>query len=155
MTLNVGSFDRVPRAIAGLAPFGLGLVISGMSDPAKVLNFLDIAGRWDPSLAFVMAGAVAVTFFGFRWVFTRVRPVHIDRFHLPSSRGIDTPLLVGATVFGVGWGLSGSCPGPAITAIPLLAPGGLAFVPAMLAGVWLARRLQTSAPQSLSLKVSS
>ena len=140
--------------VSGLI-FGFGLIISGMSDPAKVLNFLDLAGHWDPSLAFVMAGAVAVTFVGFRWVFTRVGPVHLDRFHLPTSRDIDTPLIAGAAVFGLGWGLSGFCPGPALTAVPLLAPGALAFVPAMLAGLWLARRLQTTAPVPQSLKVSS
>lgn len=119
--------------------FGLGLVVSGMSDPAKVLNFLDLVGTWDPSLAFVMGGAVAVTFVGYRLVFARGRPVVGDTFHLPEWTEIDRRVVVGPAIFGFGWGLSGFCPGPAITALGLGAAGTLAFVPAMLAGMWLAR----------------
>ena len=135
---------RLATSLASGLLFGLGLIVSGMSDPAKVLNFLDIASNFDPSLAVVMGGAVAVTFVGFRWVFQRGRPVHSHRFHLPTSRSIDTPLAVGAAVFGLGWGLSGLCPGPAVTALPLFAGGTIVFVPAMLVGMWLARRLQTA-----------
>jgi glyoxylase-like metal-dependent hydrolase (beta-lactamase superfamily II)/uncharacterized membrane protein YedE/YeeE len=127
--------------ISGLL-FGLGLVLSGMSNPAKVLNFLDVFGLWDPSLAFVMAGAVAVTFVGFRIVFGRARPVLAEHFHLPTSQDIDAPLLIGAVAFGIGWGLSGFCPGPAVTALPMLAPGTLAFIPTMLLGMLAARALQ-------------
>jgi len=119
--------------------FGLGLVISGMSDPAKVLNFLDLAGTWDPSLAFVMAGAVIVAFFGYRIVLRRPAPLVGGRFHLPHVAGIDRRLVVGAAIFGLGWGLSGFCPGPAITALGLGAGGTLAFLPAMLVGMWVAR----------------
>lgn len=144
---------RLATSLASGLLFGLGLVLSGMSDPAKVLNFLDVAGAWDPSLAFVMGAAVAVTFVGFRWVFTKVRPVHIERFHLPTSRDVDMPLVVGATVFGLGWGLSGLCPGPAVTALPLLAGGTIVFVPAMLSGMWLARRLQTTWERTARLGV--
>ena len=123
---------------AGLV-FGLGLVISGMSNPAKVLNFLDIFGTWDPSLAFVMGGAVLVTFIGYRLVWIRDQPVMDGRFELPTAKDLDRRLLTGAALFGVGWGLGGFCPGPALTALPLGATGTLIFVPAMLIGMWLAR----------------
>ncbi|MBL9095919.1 MAG: YeeE/YedE family protein [Alphaproteobacteria bacterium] len=124
---------------AGLL-FGLGLVVSGMSDPAKVMNFLDLFGTWDPSLAFVMGGAVAVTFVGYRLVLARSRPLFDATFHVPTTRDIDPTLLAGAAIFGIGWGLAGFCPGPAFTALPLLAPGTLIFVPAMLIGMAGARR---------------
>jgi uncharacterized membrane protein YedE/YeeE len=126
------------NAIAGFL-FGLGLVIGGMSNPAKVLNFLDLAGSWDPSLAFVMAGAVAVTFIGYKLVFRQPRPLFAARFHLSEMKRIDSRLVLGAAIFGVGWGLSGFCPGPAITSLPLLAKGTLVFVPAMLVGMTLIR----------------
>jgi uncharacterized membrane protein YedE/YeeE len=126
--------------IAGLI-FGLGLLISGMANPAKVQNFLDIAGSFDPSLIFVMAGAVAVTFIGYRMVLKRPKPILAERFYLPNSSIIDGRLLLGAAVFGIGWGLSGFCPGPAIVALSLLAKGTLVFVPAMLAGIAVARLL--------------
>lgn len=135
--------------LSGLV-FGLGLVISGMANPAKVLNFLDIAGEWDPSLAFVLAGAAAATFIGYRLAWRRPQPLLADRFELPSSTAIDRPLLGGAAVFGIGWGISGYCPGPALTALPLFAPGTLAFVPAMLVGLWLgsrAKNLQILSPK--------
>ena len=125
---------------AGLI-FGLGLVISGMSDPAKVLNFLDIAGRWDPSLAFVMGGATIVTFLGYRVVLRRPAPLLSDAFHLPAARMIDLRLLGGAALFGIGWGVGGFCPGPAWTAVTLLAPGTLVFLPMMVLGLWLGNRL--------------
>ena len=123
--------------------FGTGLVLSGMSDPAKVLNFLDLAGAWDPSLAFVMAGAVAVTFIGYRLVQERPRPYFAERFHMPTARDIDAPLLAGAAFFGLGWGLGGYCPGPAVTALALGAKGTLVFVPCMLVGMWAARMAKT------------
>lgn len=126
------------HAIAGLI-FGVGLVISGMVNPAKIQNFLDIAGTWDPSLAFVMGSAVIVTFIGYRIAFRRAAPIAADRFHLPTASAIDGRLLLGAGLFGIGWGITGYCPGPAISALPLLAQGTLIFVPAMLAGLALAR----------------
>lgn len=119
--------------------FGLGLVVSGMLDPAKIQNFLDIFGTWDPSLAFVMAGAVAVAFTGYRLAWRNERPVLDHRFHLPEATAIDRRLVFGAAVFGIGWGLGGYCPGPAFTSLSLLAPGTIIFVPAMLVGMWLAR----------------
>ncbi|MEP5729668.1 MAG: DUF6691 family protein [Sulfitobacter sp.] len=126
--------------LAGLV-FGLGLVVSGMSDPAKVLNFLDVAGTWDPSLAFVMAGASITTFVGFRWVLRRENPFFAAAFQLPSATQIDRRLLGGAVLFGIGWGIGGFCPGPAWTALTLAAPGTLAFLPMMLIGLWIGRRI--------------
>jgi uncharacterized protein len=123
--------------------FGLGLVVSGMSNPAKVLNFLDFAairsGTWDASLAFVMAGAIAVTFAGYRWVLQRSQPVFGEKFDLPTREDIDARIVAGPAIFGVGWGLSGFCPGPAITALGFGAKAAAIFVVAMLAGMWLAR----------------
>lgn len=119
--------------------FGIGLVISGMSDPAKVLNFLDLAGAWDPSLAFVMGGAVVVAFFGYRLVLKRDRPVVGSSFRIPTRSELEPRIFVGPAIFGFGWGLSGFCPGPALTGLGLAAPGTLIFVPAMFVGMWLAR----------------
>ncbi|SRR5229473_1717773 len=125
--------------------FGCGLLLSGMSDPAKVLNFLDlggiVSGRWDPSLAFVMAGAVAVTFVGFQFVLRRSRPVFSERFHLPTQRELDVRVIAGPAIFGVGWGLAGFCPGPALTALGFGSRAAFIFVAAMLGGMWLARYL--------------
>lgn len=115
--------------------FGLGLVISGMANPAKVLNFLDVAGNWDPSLAFVMLGAIAVTATGFRFVLRRPKPLLEQSFHLPGQSSIDRPLVIGSAIFGLGWGLFGFCPGPAITSLGLAATGTLVFVPMMLIGI--------------------
>jgi uncharacterized membrane protein YedE/YeeE len=130
---------RIAMGFAAGLIFGLGLVVSGMSDPAKVLNFLDLFGTWDPSLAFVMAGAVAVTFVGYGVTLGQPRPLFDAAFHLPAAKDLDPSLLVGAAVFGLGWGLAGFCPGPAFTALPLLAQGTLVFVPAMILGMWAAR----------------
>lgn len=121
--------------------FGLGLLISGMSNPQKVLNFLDLAGTWDPSLAFVMAAAVAVTAAGYHFVFRRAKPVLADEFSLPGNGRIDARLLTGAALFGIGWGLVGFCPGPAVVALPFLNPNALIFFAAMLAGMLAARRI--------------
>jgi hypothetical protein len=121
--------------------FGMGLVVSGMADPAKVLNFLDLFGTWDPSLAFVMGGAVLVAFVGYRVVLRRDRPVAAERFHVPTRSDIDARVIIGPAIFGLGWGLGGFCPGPALTALGLAATGTLVFVPAMIAGMWAARLL--------------
>lgn len=122
--------------------FGVGLVVSGMANPAKVLNFLDIFGHWDPSLAFVMGGAVVVTLIGFRVVTKRTSPVLQPRFELPTRQDIDKPLLIGAVLFGLGWGIGGYCPGPAWTALSAFDPGTLVFLCAMLVGMWLATILK-------------
>jgi uncharacterized membrane protein YedE/YeeE len=119
--------------------FGIGLVVSGMSDPAKVLNFLDVTGTWDPSLAFVMGGAVITAFVGYRLVLKRSKPLAAAAFQLPAKTEIDWPLLLGSAIFGIGWGLGGFCPGPALTATTLGAAGTYAFLPMMLVGMWLAR----------------
>jgi uncharacterized protein len=128
--------------------FGLGLLLSGMSNPAKVLNFLDLggigAGTWDPSLAFVMAGAVAVTFAGFNFVLKRSQPLFSETFHLPTKSEIDRRIILGPAIFGVGWGLAGFCPGPALTALGFGSKAAVLFVAAMLSGMvlarWIARR---------------
>tara|TARA_R110002110_G_scaffold83910_2_gene217795 strand:+ start:351 stop:785 length:435 start_codon:yes stop_codon:yes gene_type:complete len=122
--------------IAGLT-FGLGLILSGMADPAKVLNFLDIFGVWDPSLAFVMGGASITAFVGYRLVWRQKTPIVGTRFDLPKDDEIDTPLLTGAAIFGIGWGLGGFCPGPAWTALAMGSAGILMFLPAMLIGIVL------------------
>jgi uncharacterized protein len=145
----------VVNAIAGLI-FGLGLLISGMANPAKVQNFLDPAGTFDPSLIFVMLGAIVVTFAGYRLVLRRPRPILAERFFLPTLKEIDAKMIVGPAIFGVGWGLSGFCPGPAITSLPLLAKGTLVFVPAMLAGIGLARLLvRTRLPHGQAISSES
>lgn len=122
--------------------FGIGLIISGMSDPAKVLSFLDLAGHWDPSLAFVMGGATLVTFIGYRLVWRRPQPILEDKFDIPTATRIDGRLAAGAAIFGVGWGVGGFCPGPALTALPLAASGTLIFFPAMLLGLLIGFHLR-------------
>jgi uncharacterized membrane protein YedE/YeeE len=128
--------------VAGLI-FGLGLVLSQMVNPAKVLNFLDIAGSWDPSLAFVMGGAVTVAFFGFRLARARARPVFAPTFHIPTRTDIDARVIVGPAIFGVGWGLAGLCPGPAITGLTIGGTDIVIFVACMAAGMWAARMLSS------------
>ncbi len=124
--------------------FGLGLIISGMANPAKVQNFLDFFGTWDPSLAFVMGGAIAVGMPGLWLVSKRTKPFFHDVFHLPTQKDIDKPLIIGSALFGIGWGIGGYCPGPAITASSMASPQTLIFVAAMIAGMILARALAMS-----------
>jgi uncharacterized membrane protein YedE/YeeE len=125
--------------------FGLGLVVAGMSDPAKVLNFLDVAaiatGGWDASLAFVMAGAIAVTFVGFTLVLRRRQPIFGERFHLPTATDLDARILAGPAIFGIGWGFAGFCPGPALAALTTGGAPAALFVAAMFAGMAGARFL--------------
>lgn len=115
--------------------FGAGLIVSGMANPEKVLNFLDLTGTWDPSLILVMAGAIAVTAPGYALARRRRAPLLEPAFDASPPSAIDARLLIGAAIFGVGWGLSGLCPGPALTALPLAAPGTLVFVPALVSGI--------------------
>ena len=120
--------------------FGLGLTISEMINPARVIGFLDLAGRWDPTLAFVMAGALAVTLPLFRFILRRPCPLLDRQFHLPTQSQIDRRLIFGATIFGVGWGLAGFCPGPALAGLASGNPGVFLFVAAMVGGQWLAAK---------------
>ena len=124
-------------AVSGIV-FGLGLAVSQMVDPAKVLAFLDLAGDWDPSLAFVMAGAVAVSLVAFRYTLRRRAPLLARGFTLPEASDIDARLLAGAAVFGVGWGLVGFCPGPAVASLAFGHLESVLFVAAMLAGMAVA-----------------
>ena len=129
--------------LAGLV-FGLGLIVSGMANPAKVLGFLDLAGEWDPSLAFVMAGAIAVGFFAFLIAKNRTRSFIGAEMKLPTASAIDSRLLVGSALFGAGWGVAGFCPGPGLVAVGMGEPKALVFVAAMLTGMvifsWLEKR---------------
>jgi uncharacterized membrane protein YedE/YeeE len=117
--------------------FGLGLSISEMINPARVIGFLDVTGRWDPTLIFVMAGALLITGTVFPVILRRRTPYLAKRFELPTKTKIDRPLLFGAVIFGVGWGLAGFCPGPAVAALASGSAGVLVFIAAMLAGQWL------------------
>ena len=127
--------------------FGFGLCLSQMVDPAKVLGFLDIAGAWDPSLAFVMMGALVVTMIGFTRIFSWPKPLLDGNFATPTRSGIDRPLIVGAIIFGIGWGWVGFCPGPAIASIAYSLPESWVFVASMAGGMFAVRLLL--GPQSL------
>ena len=126
--------------------FGLGISISGMANPAKVLNFFDIFGTWDPSLAFVMAGALAVNIPGYRLAFRRPAPVIEPRFQIPDKRVIDCRLVLGSATFGIGWGIAGFCPGGALPVISTLEPGVLVFIAALIVGMLVARLPSTWFP---------
>ena len=132
--------------------FGLGLVVSGLANPAKVQNFLDVAGAWDPSLALTMAAAVVTTGLGFWFVLKRDRPMFAEVFHIPTSSEIDGKLIAGSALFGVGWGLVGYCPGPAITAVTLGGFPTVTFVAAMLAGMMLSRFFFAPATRSSTVR---
>jgi uncharacterized membrane protein YedE/YeeE len=138
--------------------FGLGLLVSGMSNPAKVLNFLDLAavrtGTWDASLAFVMMGAVATAFVGFRFVLRQPRPVFGDKYHLPTMTELDSRIIVGPAIFGVGWGLAGLCPGPAFVALGYGTSASILFVIAMFCGMAIARAL-ANRPSASNLATSA
>lgn len=121
--------------------FGLGISISGMANPAKVLNFFDVAGTWDPSLIFVMGGAVVVTFLGYRFVLKRPMPIFDRQFLLPGSNVIDLKLLGGSAVFGIGWGIAGFCPGGALPALGTGRVEVILFTAALVAGIFAARAL--------------
>ncbi|MBW4485443.1 MAG: YeeE/YedE family protein [Tildeniella torsiva UHER 1998/13D] len=118
---------------AGLL-FGLGLGFSQMIDPQRIIGFLDLTGSWDPTLAFVMGGAVLVTLVSFRLILRQPHPLLGSKFFVPTRDDIDRPLVLGAALFGIGWGLGGYCPGPAIAALGLGAANPLLFVAAMIAG---------------------
>lgn len=118
------------------ALFAVGLAVSGMTEPAKVIGFLDVTGNWDPSLAFVMVGALGVYAAAYHgWAVKMARPFLAPRFSLPRLTAIDAPLIAGAAIFGIGWGLAGFCPGPALVAFGAGTNAALWFVPAMIAGM--------------------
>jgi uncharacterized membrane protein YedE/YeeE len=132
----------IKLAIAGFAGalFGVGLLLSGMTQPERVLGFLDPFGGWDPTLAFVMGGGLAV--YALAWRVARHRRPWFDvRSYVPTRKDIDLPLIAGAAIFGIGWGLAGLCPGPALVGAGGLGDSALPFVAAMLVGMWLARRI--------------
>ena len=151
-------------ALLSGALFAVGLVVGGMTQPAKVLAFLDIgasskgisstaqAGYWDPSLAFVMGGALLVTLMAFWFTPRRDKPLADEKFHLPTRTDVDRNLLVGAAMFGIGWGLAGYCPGPAFASVLTGGSDILFFVAAMLVGMWAAKRfpLASSAASAMS-----
>ena len=123
--------------------FGFGLTLSGMVEPVRVRGFLDVAGAWDPTLAFVMGGAVLLTGILFPRILRRKKPLLEARFWLPERGRVDARLVLGSLIFGVGWGLAGLCPGPALAALALGSPGAWLFTAAMLLGILLHRVLST------------
>ncbi len=130
--------------------FGIGISISGMANPAKVLNFFDLAGTWDPSLAFVMGGALITTVIGYRFVLKRPVPLLEEKFQLPTRRDLDSQLIVGSAVFGIGWGIAGFCPGGALPALGTGRWEVVLFVVAMLAGILTAKSLQKRRAQRVA-----
>ena len=126
--------------------FALGLSISQMINPARVIGFLDLAGTWDPTLLFVMGGALAITAPFFPLILRRSAPILDRQFFLPTKREIDPPLIIGAVIFGIGWGLGGLCPGPALAALATGSLPVLLFVAAMIVGQWLVGVLKITAP---------
>ena len=136
MSARFHRLEPIAAFVVGLV-FGAGLIVSGMANPAKVKGFLDLAGAWDPSLAFVMAAAVAVGFVGFRLARGRAASVLGLPMRLPAAGAVDPRLLAGAAIFGVGWGLAGFCPGPALVALASGLSGAWIFFAAMIAGMAL------------------
>lgn len=132
-------------ALAGLL-FGAGLTVSGMVNPMKVLNFLDLTGNWDPTLILVMGGGLTIAAIGYRLAFGRGRPVFANEFQLPGTGMIDARLLAGAAMFGAGWGLTGFCPGPAVASLVFGNSQSMIFVAAMAAGALLVRIVQRHVP---------
>ena len=142
---------RLLSALVTGTLFGVGLTVSGMINPAKVLNFFDIFGTWDPSLAFVMAGALAVAIPGYRLVLARPAPAFEPRFQVPEARAIDNRLVLGSAGFGVGWGLSGFCPGGALPAMGTGDGRVMLFLAALIGGMFIARGLQVRFPAKNAL----
>lgn len=122
--------------------FGIGLALSQMTNPEKVIGFLDLTGNWDPSLIFVMLGALAVTFVGFRFILKRSAPLYGAKFYLPTKKDIDKPLVTGAAIFGIGWGISGYCPGPVIAGLGLGNFEAVVMVGAIYLGFFAHRMLE-------------
>jgi uncharacterized protein len=123
--------------------FAVGLALSEMVNPARVLGFLDVTGRWDPTLLLVMVGALAITVPVYPLILRRARPLLYREFALPTGTKIDQPLVLGAAIFGIGWGLGGFCPGPALAGLASGLPDVIMFVTAMIGGQWLASRFDS------------
>ena len=138
------SYGSTLAAFASGALFGTGLAISGMTDARRVLGFLDLFGNFDPRLLFVLGGAVVTTVVSFRFVLRRGSPVLARTFHLSNLRHIDSRLLIGAALFGIGWGIAGYCPGPVLAGLGIASREALWFVPAMLAGMLVHRIVNRS-----------
>jgi uncharacterized membrane protein YedE/YeeE len=134
---------KVMSAYAIGLVFGIGIMISGMANPAKVLNFFDFAGTWDPSLAFVMGGALLITAIGYRFVLQRPAPRLDSVFHLPTKKDIDLPLVAGSATFGVGWGIAGFCPGGAIPALGSGRAEVVIFMVALVVGILTAKAVRS------------
>ncbi|MGB1464952.1 MAG: DUF6691 family protein [Alcanivorax nanhaiticus] len=137
--------SHITAFVAGLL-FGIGLILAGMANPAKVLAFLDIAGHWDPSLALVMGGAIPVSAIGFYLTRHRTAPLFSASFQVPTNRKLDKRLVLGALGFGVGWGLAGFCPGPALVALGTGSLKAAVFVAAMLSGMVIFEMLERKKP---------
>ncbi len=138
---------KITTLISGLL-FGAGVTISGMVNPMKVLNFLDITGQWDASLVLVMAAGLAVTLIGYQLVFRNKAPLFSPTFKLPTLKKVDLPLVAGAALFGVGWGLSGFCPGPAVASLVFGNTQSFIFVAAMAVGMIATRQIKQRGPAS-------
>ncbi len=139
--MTARAWDGVAAVGSGIL-FGVGLVLSGMTRPEKVVGFLDVGGAWDPSLAFVMAGAIAVHVLAYRWTRSQKYPLFAAKFATSRRRDIDVKLLLGAAVFGVGWGMGGYCPGPGIVSLASGGTGPFVFVAAMLLGMFVTAKLE-------------
>lgn len=146
-----GASRSLAALVSGLI-FGLGLAVSGMMNPAKVIGFLDVAGDWDPTLAFVMGGALLVAIPAYRVIPHRPRPVLAGSFSLPTKKAVDAPLIWGSALFGVGWGLVGFCPGPAVAALSTGLGPVLLFVAAMLSGMAIYSRVFSGSRGGVSSK---
>lgn len=127
--------------IIGLV-FGTGIMISGMANPAKVINFFDVAGYWDPSLALVMGGALLVTIIGYRWIFNRQKPVFAKEFGIPTRKDLDPRLIGGSVIFGIGWAIAGFCPGGALPAIGTGKVDVFIFIASLIAGIYFVKLAQ-------------
>jgi len=138
MNRNIHQFGA---ALASGMVFGFGLSLSGMLNPVRVQGFLDVFGNWDPSLAFVLGGAVAVAFIGVQVMKKLRHPAFDNSFHVPANRKIDGPLVIGSALFGLGWGIGGLCPGPAIASLSVGIPQTALFVVAMMVGMTLYDRV--------------
>ncbi|WP_349960139.1 YeeE/YedE family protein [Rhizobium sp. ZPR3] len=143
MKRNIYQFGAA--LISGVV-FGLGLSLSGMLNPARVQGFLDVFGAWDPSLAFVLGGAVVVAFIGVQAMKRMRHPAFDDGFHMPTNRQIDVSLVIGSALFGLGWGIGGFCPGPAVASLSVGIPQTALFVVTMLAGMTLYERIWSRRP---------